>query len=135
LIVDALNAGDVDYVIVGGFALAAHGVVRATDDVDLVPEPSRENLDRLMATLALLDAAPADPNCRSLRTCGGDAHVLDRVATAPGYADLRTRAEVVDIAGAPAPVCSLADLRSTKLASGRPRDVVDVAELDELNRR
>lgn len=39
------------------------------------------------------------------------------------------------MAGAPAPVCSLADLRATKLASGRPRDLVDVAELDELDRR
>lgn len=78
LIVDALNAGDVDYVIVGGLALAARGVVRATDDVDLVPEPSRENLDRLMAVLARLgasvDAAPADPSRRSLRTCHGYVH-------------------------------------------------------------
>ena len=28
-------------------------------------------------------------------------------------------------------LCSLADLRATKLASGRPRDLVNVAELDE----
>jgi hypothetical protein len=32
-------------------------------------------------------------------------------------------------------VCSLADLRAMKLASGRPRDLVDVAELGELNGR
>ena len=46
-IVAALNAGGVAYVIVGGMAVAAHGVVRATGDLDLVPEPSAENLDRL----------------------------------------------------------------------------------------
>jgi hypothetical protein len=32
-------------------------------------------------------------------------------------------------------VCSLADLREMKIASGRPRDLVDVAELDELHPR
>src|SRR5436309_499221 len=37
LIVAALNAGGVTYVVVGGLALAAHGVVRASDDLDLVP--------------------------------------------------------------------------------------------------
>ena len=40
-IVAALNATDVAYVIVGGLAVAAHGVVRATRDLDLVPEPAR----------------------------------------------------------------------------------------------
>ena len=45
----ALNASGVAYVIVGGLAVAAHGVVRATRDLDLVPEPSAENLDRLAA--------------------------------------------------------------------------------------
>jgi len=46
-IVAALNAGEVAYVIVGGIAVAAHGVVRATADLDLVPEASAENLERL----------------------------------------------------------------------------------------
>jgi hypothetical protein len=57
-IVSALNAQDVAYVIVGGLAVAAHGVVRATRDVDLVPEPSAENLDRLAGTLTGLGAIP-----------------------------------------------------------------------------
>ena len=53
-IVAALNANGVAYVIVGGLAVAAHGVVRATRDLDLVPEPSDENLERLAGTLTEL---------------------------------------------------------------------------------
>ena len=51
----------------------------------------------------------------------------------PPYAALVTSAVRVDFANESASVCSLADLRSMKLASGRPRDLVDVAELDELH--
>ena len=47
-LVAALNAADVAYVIVGGIAVAAHGVVRATADLDVVPQGSAENLERLL---------------------------------------------------------------------------------------
>ena len=136
-IVAELNAGDVAYVVVGGLALAAHGVVRASDDLDLVPEPTAENRDRLIAALAGLGASiettGARPGFLPLRSCHGDVHVLDRVASAPLYDGLTARAVSVDVAGAPVPCCSLSDLRAMKLASSRPRDLVDVAELDELN--
>jgi hypothetical protein len=144
-IVAALNTGDVAYVIVGGLAVAAHGVVRATRDVDVVPEPSAENLDRLADTLMELGAEhPVDgmltgtslarPVSFKLRTRFGEIQVLNRMPTVPPYAALREGAITVEVgAAAIATVCSLADLRSMKLASGRPRDLVDVAELDELH--
>lgn len=47
---------DVDFVVIGGFSLAVHGVVRATKDIDIVPDPSRENLRRLGAALDELEA-------------------------------------------------------------------------------
>src|SRR5438093_11402934 len=51
-IVDALNRGGVRYVIVGGLAAGTHGVVRATRDLDLVPDPERSNMDRLARVLS-----------------------------------------------------------------------------------
>ena len=52
----------VGYVVIGGVAVAAHGYVRATEDVDVVPDPDRENLDRLGNALVSLDARlTADP--------------------------------------------------------------------------
>ncbi len=47
-----------EHIIIGGFAVVAHGHVRPSKDLDIVPEPSRENLARLVA--ALLDANAAD---------------------------------------------------------------------------
>lgn len=45
------------YVLVGGFAVNAYGVIRATRDLDICPDPERANLRRLAATLRDLDAA------------------------------------------------------------------------------
>ena len=143
-IVAALNAADVAYVIVGGLAVAAHGVVRATRDLDLVPAPTAENLDRLAATLSDLGAVhPIDetltgqslarPVSFKVRTRHGDVQVLNRMPAVPPFSELIATAISVDLGGMPAPVCSLAALRTMKLASGRARDLVDVAELDELD--
>jgi hypothetical protein len=55
-IVAALNDAGVAYVIVGGIAVAAHGVVRATRDLDLVPAPDAANLERLANALTELGA-------------------------------------------------------------------------------
>ncbi len=48
----------VSFVVIGGVAVAHHGYVRATKDVDIVPDPSEANLRRLWAALQELDAAP-----------------------------------------------------------------------------
>ncbi|MEJ7718772.1 MAG: nucleotidyltransferase [Thermoleophilaceae bacterium] len=46
----------VDFVVIGGLAVQTHGHLRTTKDLDLVPEPSRENYVRLAAALAELEA-------------------------------------------------------------------------------
>lgn len=56
LIERLIDAG-IEFVIIGGFAVIAHGYVRATKDFDIVPAPTRENYERLAALLAELDAA------------------------------------------------------------------------------
>lgn len=143
-LVAALNAGDVAYVIVGGLAVAAHGVVRATRDLDLVPEPSAHNLERLANVLsglgaehpvedALTGADLARPVSFKLQTVYGDVQVLNRMPAIPPYGELVKTAVPVDFGEDSAVVCSLADLRSMKAASGRPRDLTDLAELEELH--
>src|SRR3954451_13585074 len=145
--VAALNDAGVAYVIVGGIAVAAHGVVRATRDLDLVPAPEPANLDILAGTLSdlgaehpvdesLTGASLARPMSFKLATRYGDVQVLNRMPAIPPYAHLRTAAILVELDDSTiATVCSLADLRAMKIASGRPRDLVDVAELDQLHRR
>ncbi len=46
----------VEFVIIGGFALSAHGVIRATKDLDVTPDPRPENIRRLAAALRALSA-------------------------------------------------------------------------------
>ena len=43
--------------VTGGIAVAAHGYLRGTKDVDIIPEPSRENLERLASALTALEAS------------------------------------------------------------------------------
>jgi len=146
-IVAALNDAGIAYVIVGGIAVAAHGVVRATRDLDLVPEPDVANLELLAHALtdlgaehpvedSLTGSSLARPVSFKLATRHGIVQVLNRMPAIPPYARLRAAAVMVELGdGTIATVCSLAHLREMKIASGRPRDLVDVAELDELHRR
>lgn len=55
-LVAALDQGDVGFVVVGGVAVGAHGYLRATRDLDLVPDPDRGNLRRLARALGDLGA-------------------------------------------------------------------------------
>jgi len=48
---------EVDFLVIGGVAVAAHGYVRGTKDVDIIPNPSRDNLQRLTAALTALEAS------------------------------------------------------------------------------
>lgn len=59
----ALNQGDVAFVLIGGAALQSHRQPHVTDDVDVTPERSQENLERLAAVLNTLSCrAVVDPN-------------------------------------------------------------------------
>jgi len=55
LLAHLLDAG-VDFIVIGAFAVAAHGAPRATTDLDITPEPSADNLQRLMRGLDAIDA-------------------------------------------------------------------------------
>ena len=55
-----LCSRNVEFVVIGGFAVILHGAERYTKDVDIVPEPSHENLSRLWEALVELEAQPAE---------------------------------------------------------------------------
>lgn len=144
-VIAALNNAGARYVVVGGLAASAHGVVRATRDLDIVADPSPRNMDVVAATLRSLGAehpiggdltgdALLRPVSMKLLTRAGEVHVLNRMPGTPAFADLAREAFEVELApGIGAPVCGLRHLRSMKRASDRPRDAVDLAELDELH--
>ena len=60
-IVQALNEAGVQYIVVGGMAVIAHGYMRATHDVDIVVELTHDNICKAFAALASIDYHPAIP--------------------------------------------------------------------------
>ena len=55
-LLELLREEGVDFVVIGGVAVAAHGFVRGTEDLDLVPDPDPANLQRLASALDRLDS-------------------------------------------------------------------------------
>ena len=145
-LVAALAERDVDYVIVGGVAVGAHGYVRATRDLDIVPQPDPENLRRLGAVLQQLEAnlplADARPfmsatdlrrlerrENMTLDTSIGGIDVIQRAPGVPPYEDLAADAVTADLLGVPVRICSLEHLRAMKTAAGRAQDLADLENL------
>ncbi|MEK6620024.1 MAG: nucleotidyltransferase [Chloroflexota bacterium] len=137
----------VDYVVIGGIAVIAHGHTRNTRDVDLVAASDRANLERLAAALRelgarlsgvdahLLDIDVYDPETLAsganftLETDAGGLDVFNDVPGAAPYELLRERALVVDLGGLTIRVAGLDDLIRMKKAAARPQDLADIAAL------
>lgn len=142
----ALDAHDVEYVVVGGLAVQVHGHVRMTNDVDLIPAPSRENMRRLAQALNDLGARVLNKDSEGMTidanmlpratlwqftTAAGDIDVLHDVPGAATFEDLRVRALEVGLGALRIPFAGRDDMISMKRASGRPVDLGDVAALTE----
>jgi hypothetical protein len=141
----ALDRAAVEYVVVGGLAVQAHGHLRTTQDLDVVPEPSPENLQRLAQALASLGARPAgatapDPpgaqelawrDVTALDTGAGGLDVHRSPPGAAPFADLRERALVLEVAGTRVAFAGRDDIIAMKRAAGRPIDRGDILALTE----
>jgi hypothetical protein len=140
-ILEDLNEAGVDYVLVGGIAMIRHGVVRATRDIDAVFEPSDQNLSRIRGLIVRWqatrpDGSPVDldqvksDRTIHLATPHGDLDLLSEKIAGIPFPRLRERADVKHVDGAPAAICSLADLVALKRAAGRERDLADLSDLE-----
>jgi hypothetical protein len=132
----AFNDADVDYILVGAYALAAHGFPRATLDMDVWVRPSPENAERVCQALTRFGAPMGQISASDF---GGEDRIV-QIGVAPRRIDIitsvsgltfdeaRAGALVRQIEGLAVPILSMPDLIRNKLASGRPKDVAD-AEL------
>lgn len=142
-----LVEAEVEFVLVGGLALGAWGVVRGTKDVDVVASPEPENLDRLARVAvearghvqsgeALLGSPPSIAALLrggeqvAIETELGRLDVVQGLDGIPTYDELRARASEADVLGVSVLVCSVEDLRAMKRAAGRTRDLADLEDLD-----
>lgn len=145
-ILRCLDEHEVDYLLIGGLAVQAHGHVRTTQDADLFPAPERANLDRLAAALAELNARPSGggpllgggaldgaaieaADVLALDTDAGGVDVHRAPPGATSFAAMRKHALELEVAGTRVAVVGLDDLIAMKRAAGRPLDRGDVIAL------
>lgn len=140
----------VDFVVIGGIAVIAHGHIRTTLDLDITYATNQANLDLLGQLLVDLDArlrgvaevVPFVPDGHTLRavdllTLDTSLGALDLLAGPPGappYAELKKRAAKIDVDGQTVAIASLDDLVAMKRAAGRSRDLEDIDALEEIRR-
>lgn len=135
------------FVVIGGLALGARGVVRATKDIDVVVDRDPENL-KLVAEVAVaaggrvqrgeallgspfsIAAELASGEQMAIETDLGRLDVVQGLEGVPSYAQLRSRSSEAEVLGVIVAVCSVEDLREMKRAAGRTRDLADLEDLD-----
>ncbi len=132
------NAHGVEYLVVGGHALAAHGYVRATKDFDVWVRPTPANAPRVLTALAAY-GAPLHDLCETDLASPGTVFQIgvpplriDVLTAIDGVAfdeawPMRLSAQFADQV---APVLSREDLIRNKRAAGRPRDLLDAKWLE-----
>lgn len=136
-ILSALNDAKVEYLVVGAYAVAAHGVPRATGDLDIWIRANRKNASQLV---------------RALKHFGAPMHQIEesdfvvpslvfQIGVPPGRIDILTEVTglkfesawenkvSLSIEGIQFFVIGKADLVTNKRAVGRPKDLADIAEL------
>ncbi|MBI4348424.1 MAG: hypothetical protein HY553_16395 [Elusimicrobia bacterium] len=131
----ALNAVSARYILVGGFAVNLHGYTRGTMDIDLLIDPSPENVRKVKSALSVLpDNAAANVEEEDVRTHSvvrvADEVVVDLLAKACGVDVDEALGHVLyrTIDGVSIPYPDLATLIATK-DTIRPKDHQDVAFL------
>jgi predicted nucleotidyltransferase len=127
----SFNERGVDYLLIGGYALAAHGYLRATVDIDLlVPAHAEAGLRVKDALMVLPDRAAAEIDPDWFEEGGNirvaDAFVVDIMLNANGqtYDTLKPYAQTIDLDGISVHTVSLEGLLLTKQTL-RDKDVAD----------
>lgn len=145
-----LVGADIDFIVVGGLAVNAWGHIRTTRDLDIVPDRSPTNLDRLAGVLRELDGKVETPDGRLgsgaiatflaagdralVATALGPVDVLQGLPQVPRYAELERDAVTVNLGDLRIRVCSLQALLAMKRAANRASDIADVDALEIANR-
>lgn len=135
-----LNSRGVEYLIVGGHAVAFHGYPRFTGDIDILFRPSRENIRNLLAALDDFGFEVLTSLASEFERPG----TVVQIGVPPNRVDLLNRITGVDfdaawngrvasmLDGLPVAFIGLDEMLRNKEAAGRDKDAVDLARLREV---
>lgn len=138
---------EAEFIVVGGLAVNAWGVVRGTKDIDIVVAPEPENLKRvaevavaagghvqqgeaLLGSPISIASAIAGGEQVAIETDLGRLDIVQGLDGVPSYEELRSRTSEAEILGVTVAVCSIEDLKAMKRAAGRTRDLADLEDLE-----
>jgi hypothetical protein len=136
--IESLNANDVRYLVVGGYAVAFHGHPRYTKDLDIWIELDPGNAARIIralrdfgfGSLGLTEQDFLTPD--QVVQLGYPPYRIDLLSTLAGvdFAACYAQRVETDIAGARVPFIDVASLRKNKQAVGRHQDLADLENLE-----
>jgi Nucleotidyl transferase of unknown function (DUF2204) len=135
-----LSAAGAEFLVVGAHALAAHGVPRATGDIDIWVRPVADNAERVLSALSRFGAPLFDLTREDLTREG----TVFQIGQPPSRIDILSsisgvsfeaawlRRVLVEIEGIAVPVLARKDFIANKRSAGRPKDLSDLALLAEV---
>lgn len=136
--IESLNASDVRYLVIGGYAVALHGHPRYTKDLDIWIELEPDNASRMINALETfgfgsLGLQAADflvPD--QIIQLGYAPNRIDLFTTVPGveFPSCYGRRVVVMVDGTPVSFIDLDNLKKSKRAAGRLQDLADLENLE-----
>ena len=133
-----LNSHKVEYIVVGGHAVAFHGYPRLTIDIDFLIDSTKDNARRLLAALADFGFADVGLNEQTFTTAekivqlGRPPNRIDLLTSISGvsFADAWAGRVAGELDGIPVSFLGRAALLANKRASARAKDLADLAELE-----
>jgi hypothetical protein len=135
----AFTTGKVKFLLVGAYAMAAHGFPRSTMDIDLWVMPSPENTPLILQALEDFGAPSGDLSSEDFQRedmifqIGVAPRRIDIITSVDGlkFDDAFIHSKIIDIEGIPIHVLSVSDLIINKRSTGRTKDMADVELLLE----
>lgn len=132
-----LDDADVEYLVIGAYAVAAHGHPRATGDIDLWVRPTSDNAGRVHRALDAFGVPLSNIDVQDFQA----PDLVFEIGVAPRRIDILTSAEgltfdvawrdrlIVELEGVSVPVLSKEHLIQNKRALGRHQDLADIDHL------
>jgi hypothetical protein len=133
-----LNEAGVEYLLVGGHAVAYHGYFRPTRDMDVWVRVSNENADRLVAAINAFFGASLDGLTRewfldrkNVTRFGAVPNLIEILPDVSGgkFEEAYQRRVEATVDGQPVKLICLQDLLANKKASARLKDLADIEQL------
>ncbi|HYD20437.1 MAG TPA: nucleotidyltransferase [Flavipsychrobacter sp.] len=143
-ILELLIKAEVDFMLIGGYAVIYHGYRRTTGDMDLWLKPTNENKMKFADAVSTLFDTETLDQLRSLNfeethvfTAGEEPYKVDFLTRVSGieYQQAEKNKVIGDIDGLKVAVVHLNDLVITKMSSDRLKDKLDIQELQKIAKK